>query len=948
MISFLIRNAAATAFFCCVCSSITAQQIEKNNNGITVYPSLNGEVKAVRLEVITDKIIRVTASPVKTMAQAQSLAVLPYADKVNWTTTEQGADIVLRTDALQARVSLSDGTVRFYDKAGKLLLAERGNGRQLQPVVQEGTPLYALQQDFLLQKEEAVYGLGQHQDDYWNYKNRQVVFFQNNTEIAVPFLVSINSYGILWDNYALGKAGDVRPLQQLSDLQLFDKKGIKGWLTAAYANDRDKPGDVLFEKAESQVWYPFLNDTKERLAKEFAVDKGSITWEGSLATAAAGLYKFRFTYGGYLRCYINGHLQFDKWRQAWNPGTAWIELPMETGKKYAFKLEWIPDGGESYVSAGFIPPVKSGDENVFSFSAEAGRQIDYYFVHGTSMDEVISGYRKLTGKAPVAPRWAMGFWQSRERYKTQEEVINTVSEFRKRKVPLDNIVQDWFYWKENEWGSQEFDKSRFPDPDKMIEQLHTQQHAQLMISVWPKFYEGIPAYNRFMKNGWLYTRNIADRQKDWVGPGYVSTFYDVFNDSARTAFWKLLQEKIYSKKVDAWWMDASEPDILSNVSPQKRKEQMQPLAAGTAAEFLNAYPLQNAKGIYEGQRLADSTKRVFLLTRSAFAGSQRYAASVWSGDIAARWEDMRTQITAGLNYSLSGLPWWTMDIGGFAVEPRYEKPNETDLAEWRELQTRWYQWGSFLPLFRSHGQFPYREVFNIAPENHPAYQSMLFYNQLRYRLLPYLYSLAGYTWHKDYTIMRALVMDFAQDEKARATGDQFMLGPSLLVNPVYSYKATDRKVYLPAGQGWFDLYSGKYVEGGQAITAAAPYERVPVFVKEGSIIITGPALQYTAEKTADPLTVFVYAGKDASFELYEDEGVNYNYEKGKYATIRFAYSEQARTLTIEKRSGSFPGMLKNRNIRVVTIDKSHPQGMHFEPITGKRVTYKGEPISIKL
>jgi len=359
----------------------------------------------------------------------------------------------------------------------------------------------------------------------------------------------------------------------------------------------------------------------------------------------------------------------------------------------------------------------------------------------------------------------------------------------------------------------------------------------------------------------------------------------------------------------------------------------------------------NAKGIYEGQRVADSTKRVFLLTRSAFAGSQRYAASIWSGDIGARWEDMRTQISAGLNYSISGLPYWTLDIGGFATEVRYNKVPmaAADEEEWRELQTRWYQWGAFLPLFRSHGQFPVREIFNIAPEDHPAYKSMLYYNQLRYRLLPYNYSLAGHTYHHDYTLLRGLVMDFAADKKTWNIGDQFMFGPSLLVAPVYTYKARTRTLYLPEGQGWYDLYSGKFYEGGQTITSAAVYERTPVFIKAGSIIPTGPALQYTSEKAADPLTLNIYTGKDASFTLYEDEGINYNYEQGKFTEIPFSFNQATNTLTIGDRTGSFAGMLKSRTIYIKVVSAAQAMPFAFDgKETGRKIEYKGKKIVIRL
>lgn len=547
----------------------------------------------------------------------------------------------------------------------------------------------------------------------------------------------------------------------------------------------------------------------------------------------------------------------------------------------------------------------------------------------------------------LLPQWAFGFWQSRERYKTQQEILDVVAEFRKRNLPLDNVVQDWFYWKENQWGSQEFDPARFPKPESLIAELHNKYKAHFMISVWPKFYEGVSTYNDFKSKGWLYGRNVADGQKDWVGPGYVSTFYDVFNTGAQKGFWDLLNKNLYAKGVDAWWMDASEPDILSNVSPTKRKEQMTPTAVGAAALNMSAYPQQNARGIFEGQRATNPASRVFILTRSAFAGSQRYAAATWSGDIASRWHDMKAQISAGINFSLSGIPYWTMDAGGFAVENRYEKPNEKDLDEWRELQTRWFQFAAFVPLFRSHGQYPYREIFNIAPESHPAYQSMAYYNRLRYRLLPYIYSLAGAAYHNDGTIMRGLVMDFAKDTSVTNVNDQYLFGPSLLINPVCNYSQRSREVYLPKGTGWYDLYKGSYTEGGQRITADAPYERMPVFVKAGSILPFGPDLQYTAEKPADSITLYVYTGANGNFTLYEDEGTNYDYEKGAFANISFVYTEATKTLTIGSRKGSFNGMLQSRKFKIVWVSKNKSVGIDTAPPVVNSVDYSGEAITIK-
>jgi len=339
---------------------------------------------------------------------------------------------------------------------------------------------------------------------------------------------------------------------------------------------------------------------------------------------------------------------------------------------------------------------------------------------------------------------------------------------------------------------------------------------------------------------------------------------------------------------------------------------------------------------------------VFILTRSAFAGQQRYPAATWSGDVATRWYDLKAQIAAGLNFCLSGIPYWTTDIGGFAVEPRYEHPQASDLDEWRELNTRWFQFSTFCPLFRVHGQYPYREMFNIAPEDHPAYQTMLAYDQLRYRLMPYIYSLTSMVTQQDYTIMRALVMDFGYDKNVFNIGDQFMFGPALLINPVTEYKARTRLMYLPAGTGWYALTSGQHFNGGQKIQADAPYSDIPIFVMEGSILPCGPEIQYTDEKVADPIRLFVYTGRDGYFTLYEDENVNYNYERGKFAQIPISYCEKEKTLTIGKRMGKFPGMLEQRTFEIVWISAQKPTGLNFLAQPDARVCYDGKLKVVKM
>ncbi|HET9053011.1 MAG TPA: TIM-barrel domain-containing protein, partial [Cyclobacteriaceae bacterium] len=358
--------------------------------------------------------------------------------------------------------------------------------------------------------------------------------------------------------------------------------------------------------------YSSLEDQK-RFPKEVPLPDAKITWEGSLATDEAGLHKFFLYYAGYIKVWVNGELKADHWRQAWNPGTIKFELDAMADKKYPVKIEWLPDGGESYLSLTWQHNAAE-DQNRLSLYSEAADEIDYYFISGKNIDQVISGYRTLTGKAEIVPKWALGFWQSRERYKTQAELLDVVAEFRKRAIPLDNIVLDWSYWEEDKWGSQEFDLKRFPDAEGMIRELHEKYHTNFMISVWPKFYEGVEAYKAFDEKGWLYKESITRQQRDWIGKGYVGTFYDAYNPEARAGFWKLIHDKLYVKGVDAWWLDSTEPDILSNATIADRKKFMNPTALGSSTRYFNAYALMNARGVYEGLREADPDKRVFIFT----------------------------------------------------------------------------------------------------------------------------------------------------------------------------------------------------------------------------------------------------------------------------------------------------------------------------------------------
>ncbi len=919
-----------------------------NRITVRIKSPAKGQAKTMMVQIVNDRIIRVSATDGNKIPDVKSLMAVERPEESQDFTCKQEDDrLLVSTPALRMHISLKTGEITFSDSTGKLILAEnKGGGKTFTPVTISDKKSKAIRQVFESPDNESLYGLGENQTSFLNLKGRDADLFQYNTVAVIPFIVSDRNFGILWDNNSQTKFGDPREFEELSTMKVYDRNGQPGGLTATYRL-KDDTAKVLFTRTEKEVSYQFLRDMK-KFPQGFKLSQELITWEGFLEADTTGDQKLLFTSAGYARLWIDGKLVADRWRQCWNTITTRLYLPMEAGKKYPVKIEWKPDGDESYIALKHLNPMPAGEQGKISFASESADMLNYYFIYGKNMDDVISGYRTLTGKANLMPKWAMGFWQSRERYKTQDEIISTVAEFRKRGIPIDNIVLDWFYWEEDKWGDHKFDPKRFPDPDKMIRILHDSLNAHFMISVWPKFYVGTENYKAMDSKGWLYRKNVENNQKDWVGPGYVSTFYDAFNADAREFYWGDINKKLFSKGVDAWWLDASEPDILSNMAPEERKALMHPTALGPAASYFNAYPLVHAGGVYDGQRKVNPDQRVFILTRSAFAGMQRYAAATWSGDIAATWHDMKTQIPAGLSFSISGMPYWTMDIGGFAVESRYYDAKGETLEEWREQMTRWLQFGAFCPLFRVHGQYPFREIFNVAPENHPAYQAMVAADKLRYRLMPYIYSIAASTYFDNYTMMRPLIMDFSNDKAVNNIKDQFMFGPQLLINPVCEYKARSRQVYLPAGNGWYDLFTGSYSEGGKEIKAEAPLNHIPVFVREGAILPVGPDIQYATQPSESPVTLFVYAGKNGNFTLYEDEAINYNYEKGIYSKISFSYDDASHSLTIGDRAGEFPGMQKERIFQIVLVKKgksANPAGS-FKPDASIR--YSGKAMTIKL
>jgi alpha-D-xyloside xylohydrolase len=723
--------------------------------------------ETMRVTVCADTILHVVTRPNGGDAHpAQPWLVPDACPGAHFDFTADARHATLKTAALTVSLDLAHGNLTFSTAAGKTFLREAGNvPRTYTAETLNGQQTYGIVDRFSPDAAEAIYGLGQHQSGLFNYRGATVELGQNNTDIAIPMLVSTNGYGLMWNTASLTTMDNRFPLE-------------------------------------------------------------------------------------------------------------------------------------------------------LKFSALAGEGVDYFVLYGPEFDAILHDYRNLTGHAPMLPRWAYGFIQSKDRYTSLDEINTIAARYRAEHIPLDTIVQDWFWWQHE--GDPVFNSHDVPAG---LAKLHA-QHVHTMISTW-----GLmdPASETYKK---LDTAHML------IANAHV---YDASNPQARDLYWQSLPGPLFAMGWDSFWLDSAEPEEyyphLGDAILTTRN-----IAIGNGAEYTNVYPLLHNEGIQQNWRKTTDQKRVFLLTRSSFLGSQRVGGTVWSGDVYQSWWALNRQIPAGLNYAVSGLPYWTTDIGG------YHPTMDTTSAAYQELYLRWYQFGVFCPVFRTHGHRPNNEMWSY-PLVEPA---LLTYDKLRYRMMPYLYSLAWRVSSDDYTLMRPLPMDFRADPLTWNDGTQFMFGPALLVNPVLEAGATSRRVYLPASTAWYDFWTGEKLTGGRHIEAAAPLERIPLYVRAGSILPLGPEEEYADEKPNGPIELRIYPGADGAFTLYNDEGDNYDYERGAHSTTTLTWSDATRTLSIGARQGTYPNMPRETMFRVILVRPTHGTGEATTDSADQTIPYTGSATTVKI
>ncbi len=792
-------------------------------------------------------------------------------------TTETSSELIIKLKEMQVIIDKETGNLSYASPSGEVFLQEIPGTRKLSPDSVKGEPCFLAEQSFESPGDESVFGLGQFQDGHYDLKGVTRRLTQVNSQISIPFIYSSKGYGLLWHQYGLT---DYNPADNLIPLE---------------KQEQSSEGEELVEVTTT--------------AGTQKVAQNQSLYTGKFSVPEDGEYSVFLDLGGMGNRYyvvIDGKPYIDQ-TNMWLPPTAGTVVKLESGEH---EVQVICKSDNNPKLSWKL------NDNTTTFRSPNAKELDYMVSYGPSADKVISSYRNLSGNAPMFPKWAYGFWQCRERYTSGDQLVETVKKFRERDLPVDVIVQDWQYWGNKGWGVPQFDEENYPNPSGFISDIHD-MNAHFCISIWSN-----PDKNSDLGQEYVKRNRFIPNSK-WL---------DYFNPKTGEEYWNTLNDNLFVHGVDSWWMDAVEPE---NDDLKGRQTHI-----GLGDFYRLTYPLMVSKAVYEGQRETTSRKRVCILTRSAFSGQQKYGMINWSGDIGGTWDGYRRQIVAGLNFTITGLPYWTSDIGGFF------RPGASQYTDegYHELLTRWFQWGTFNPIFRVHGYQSETEPWKYGPTVESNMQKML---NLRYRLIPYIYSEAWNITNNGSTMMRPLVMDFREDAEAVKHQYQYMFGKSFLVAPVTRPDALKREVYLPKSTAWYDFWTGQQLDGGQTINADAPLDKIPLFVKAGSIVPMDKITQHTGESSADSLELRIYPGADGRFNLYEDEGDNYNYEKGEFSVISFDYNEQNQILTIGDQEGKYPGSLEERVFNIVIVSEDSGTGL-AKGQSEKSVNYTGEQIEIIL
>ena len=836
---------------------LSSRELKRTADGITIGSSAG----TLHIAVCSDRIIHVVVSPNDIIPMSIVPAVIGPCDDSHFTVSSTAAAVSISTEALRVAIDRATGSIRFYSAAGDSILSEQpAAGRTIAPETVDGKNLYNVLQEFLLSPGEALYGLGQHQEGFFDIRDVPIRLLQANTNIAIPFLISTKGYGLLWNDPALT---DFNP--------------------AAHAIQVDPNGRAEF-KSGPEGEYGFLLSGNFRNKLQLTVGDDKVI----------------------------------DLKNMWLPESAGGKLHLAANTTYHIVAE---TGGDTHLAVRF-------PSDTMTFQSEASRAVDYYFIYGPEPQNAVSAYRELTGEAPLLPRWAYGFWQCRERYSSQQQILHDAAEFRRRKIPVDAFVQDWQYWGRYGWNALRFDETSYPDPAGLMSSLH-KQDLHMVISVWAKFGAETEVGRQLVAAHLALTSAASTGE-----PGEAKErehWADLFDPQAQKFFWREIDRNLYRDGLDGWWLDASEPegDPLRN--------DMTFLGPGKTVR--NAFPLYEASAVYQEQRATTEDRRVVILSRSAYLGQQRNSSISWSGDITANWDTLRRQIPAGLSFSMSGIPYWTTDIGGF-----FRPMDQYTSDSYHELLVRWFEFGTFCPIFRIHGFHSETEMWKYGDEVESILRQ---YDELRYRMMPYIYSDAWNVTSRGGTMMQALPLVYPTDRAVRDVDDEYLFGNSLLVSPVTQKGAMARNVVLPAEDDWVDFWTGQRYKGGQSISSDAPLDRLPMLVRAGSILPLGPIVQSTAE-VQDPIVLRIYAGRDADFQLYEDSGDGYAYEHGANATIPMHWDDRHRLLVVGPTRGSFAGLRTQHTFQIVRVRGGHGIGIQPTQDFDRVVKYDGRRVTIKL